>query len=51
MAVSRADTPVYSTRYTQYVLGVLVVVYVFNFIDRQSLAILAPSIKDELGWR
>ena len=29
-------------------LGVLVVVYVFNFIDRQILAILAPAIKDEL---
>ena len=32
----------------RYVLGVLVVVYVFNFIDRQILAILAPAIKDEL---
>ncbi len=30
-------------------LGVLVVVYVFNFIDRQILAILAPSIKEDLG--
>jgi len=30
------------------VLGVLVVVYVFNFIDRQILAILAPAIRDEL---
>ena len=29
-------------------MGVLVVVYVFNFIDRQILAILAPAIKDEL---
>ena len=29
-------------------LGVLVVVYVFNFIDRQILAILAPAIKEEL---
>ena len=27
----------------------LVIVYVFNFIDRQILAILAPSIKDDLG--
>ena len=41
--------PLYSSRYTNYVLGVLVVVYVFNFIDRQILAILAPEIKDELG--
>ena len=29
-------------------LGVLVVVYVFNFVDRQILAILAPAIRDEL---
>ena len=38
----------YSNTYKHYVLGVLVVVYVFNFIDRQILAILAPAIKDEL---
>lgn len=41
--------PLYTARYTNYVLGVLVVVYVFNFVDRQILAILAPAIKDELG--
>ncbi|HIE89248.1 MAG: MFS transporter [bacterium] len=40
--------PLYSNTYTHYVLGVLVVVYVFNFIDRQILAILAPAIRDEL---
>ena len=39
---------IYSKTYTRYVLGALVVVYVFNFIDRQILAILAPAIKDEL---
>ena len=39
---------IYSKTYMRYVLGVLVVVYVFNFIDRQILAILAPAIKDEL---
>lgn len=31
-----------------YVLGILVVVYVFNFIDRQILAILLEPIKSEL---
>ncbi len=36
-----------STR--RYVLGVLVVVYTCNFIDRQILAILLPSIKAEFG--
>ena len=33
----------------RYALGVLVVVYTFNFIDRQILAILLPSIKAEFG--
>lgn len=33
----------------RYALGVLVVVYTFNFIDRQILAILLPAIKAEFG--
>lgn len=33
----------------RYALGILVVVYTFNFIDRQILAILLPSIKAEFG--
>jgi len=36
-----------STRTRRYALGVLVVVYTFNFIDRQILAILLPAIKAE----
>ena len=36
-------------RYAKYVLFVLVVVYVFNFIDRQILSILAEDIKADLG--
>ena len=35
--------------YARYVLGVLVVVYIFNFIDRQILSILAEDIKADLG--
>ncbi|MGL5839531.1 MAG: spinster family MFS transporter [Sphingorhabdus sp.] len=35
--------------YAWYVLGILVVVYMFNFIDRQILAILANDIKADLG--
>lgn len=35
--------------YARYVLGVLVVVYVFNFLDRQILSILAQRIKADLG--
>lgn len=33
----------------RYVLGLLAVVYTFNFIDRQILAILLPAIKAEFG--
>ena len=37
------------TLYARYVLIVLVLVYVLNFIDRQILAILAEDIKADLG--
>lgn len=47
---SSSESPkLYTKGYTNYVLGVLVVVYVFNFVDRQILAILAESIKLDLG--
>jgi len=36
-------------RYAKYVLIVLVIVYIFNFIDRQILSILAEDIKADLG--
>ena len=35
--------------YARYVLAVLVIVYVFNFIDRQILSILAEHIKADMG--
>ncbi len=35
--------------YANYVLVLLFVVYIFNFIDRQILAILLDPIKEELG--
>ena len=35
--------------YSWYVLSVLVVVYLLNFIDRQILSILAVDIKNDLG--
>ncbi|MDX1482024.1 MAG: MFS transporter [Woeseiaceae bacterium] len=44
-----APTAVISTRTRRYALGLLVVVYTFNFIDRQILAILLPAIKAEFG--
>lgn len=38
-----------SRSYRNYVLLLLMVVYVFNFIDRQILVILQESIKADLG--
>jgi sugar phosphate permease len=50
-----AERPVASTPaapsagYRYYVLAILIVVYTFNFLDRQILGILAMPIKNELG--
>lgn len=38
-----------ATAYSWYVLAVLVVVYILNFIDRQIISILALDIKADLG--
>lgn len=38
-----------SRGYSNYVLFVLVLVYVFNFVDRQILSILAEDIRNDLG--
>ncbi|MEM8987007.1 MAG: MFS transporter [Pseudomonadota bacterium] len=38
-----------SGAYRKYVLYILLVVYTFNFIDRQIFAILAPAIQADLG--
>ncbi len=45
----RPQAEQFSAGYSRYVLGVLFLVYVFNFIDRQILAILVDPIKEELG--
>ncbi len=42
------DEPPPSRRYRYYVLGILVVVYTMNFLDRQILAILKGPIQAEL---
>jgi len=39
----------FSPAYRYYALGLLVVVYVFNFIDRSILGILVEPIKQDLG--
>jgi MFS family permease len=36
-------------RYARYVLVVLTIVYVFNFVDRQIISILAEEIKADIG--
>lgn len=38
-----------SRGYSWYVLGILVLVYVVNFVDRQIMSILANDIKADLG--
>lgn len=43
------NTSVFSPAARQYALSVLVVVYTFNFIDRQILSILLEPIKADLG--
>jgi MFS family permease len=47
MSLTRPDE--FSLRYRRYALGLLVVVYVFNFVDRSILNILLQPIKDEFG--
>ena len=43
------DTAVsFSAGYRRYALGLLTVVYVFNFVDRQILSILLQPIKEDL---
>lgn len=43
-----ATAPV-SPGYSRYVLGLLFLVYVFNFVDRQVMSILLEPIKRDLG--
>ncbi|MDX1733225.1 MAG: MFS transporter [Halioglobus sp.] len=46
---SQADDRPISSRYANYVLGVLFVVYIFNFVDRQVLSVFIGPIKEEFG--
>ncbi|MAI79536.1 MAG: MFS transporter [Deltaproteobacteria bacterium] len=45
----RGEQPKISRAYSNYVLILLFVVYIFNFIDRQVLSILLEPIKKDLG--
>jgi MFS family permease len=44
-----ASPATHATGYAWYGLGILFLVYVLNFIDRQIITILAPDIKADLG--
>jgi MFS family permease len=44
-----SESRVVSDAYRSYVLGLLLVVYVFNFLDRQILTILLEPIKQEFS--
>ena len=46
---ARVNHTSFSPAYLRYVLGLLFLVYVVNFIDRQILSILLPSIKADLA--
>src|ERR1700690_274860 len=48
-APNQERAPAAPLAYRSYVLTVLVIVYAFNFIDRQIVGILAIPIKAELG--
>ncbi len=45
----KMDDAGFGKGYRYYALGLLTVVYVFNFIDRQIVVILQESIKQDLG--
>ncbi len=48
-SAAAASGPPPSEAYRRYVLGLLLVVYVFNFLDRQILTILLEPIKEEFA--
>lgn len=46
---SPATSEQYTPAYANYVLGVLFIVYVLNFIDRQAMSVFIGPIKEEFG--
>ncbi len=47
-AAPEAAPPAFTRGYRRYALSVLLVIYIFNFLDRQIVAILAEPIKNDL---
>ncbi len=48
-ATERTEAPYPAPRYAWYVVGVLTLVYVFSFIDRQILSLLVRPLRRDLG--
>jgi predicted MFS family arabinose efflux permease len=48
-ATTETNNTVLSAGARRYAMVILAIVYMFNFIDRQILAILLPQIRDEFG--
>lgn len=48
-AATEIDTPDVSRAYRNYVMGLLLAIYIVNFVDRQVVNILAEPIKNDLG--
>ena len=46
-----AESDQRASRYAWYVLGLLFLVYILNFVDRQVISILAEDIKRDLGLK
>lgn len=49
IALDASRTPVASASYRRYVIGLLFVIAIINFFDRQIVNILAEAIKNDLG--
>ena len=48
-AAKVADASYVGSGYAKYVLVILTIVYVFNFVDRQIISILAEEIKTDMN--
>ena len=48
-AAAEFDSPPGSPAYRRYVMGLLLAIYIVNFVDRQVVNILAEPIKHDLG--
>lgn len=48
-AITAGTSGAFTPAYRWYALGLMVVVYVFNFIDRSILGIMVQTIQNDLG--